>query len=122
MKTVEEIHQAVERCIKNLNHLARIHPKWEAELPGIDRDVRPVGYENQIKALQMQEDAFDRESKRLLVTSVEEWFASLGELTEADLENLKDALKAAQALVSKEQKRLQDNQETDAGNSLFEKQ
>lgn len=122
MKTVEEIHQAVERCIKNLNHLARIHPKWEAELPGIDRDLRPVGYENQVKALQMQEDAFSRESKRLLVTSVEEWFASLGELTAIDLDNLKEALKAAQTLVSKEQKRILDNEETDDNNSLFENQ
>lgn len=122
MKTVEEIHQAIEGCIENLNHLARINPKWKDELPGIDRDLRPVGYENQVKALKMQEEAFDRESKRLLVTSVEEWFASLGELTGADLENLKEALKSAQALVSKEQKRIQDNQEADSGNSLFKNQ
>ena len=119
MKTVEEIHHAVEGCIENLNHLARIHPKWEEALPGIDRELRPVGYENQVKALQMQEDAFDRESKRLLVTSVEEWFASLGEMNASDLDNLKEALKAAQALVSREQKRIQDNQGPNEGNSLF---
>ena len=119
MKTVEEVHRMVEGCIENLNHLARIHPKWESELPGIDRDLRPVGYENQVKALQMQEDAFDRESKRLLATSVEEWFASLGEMNASDLDNLKEALKTAQALVSKEQKRIQDNREPNGSNSLF---
>ena len=102
MRNVEEIRADIDACYANLNHLVRTNEKWRDELPGIDREVRPVGYDNQVEGIRQQEVAFSSESKRLIILKAEEWLSSLGPLGNRDLECLKESLKAASELVKKE--------------------
>ena len=107
MRTVEEIRADIDACYANLNHLVRVNEKWEAELPGIDREIRPVGYANQIEGIRQQDTAFSTETSRLVILKAEEWLSSLGTLEGKDLECLREALKAVSDIVKKELRTIQ---------------
>lgn len=119
MRTVEEIRADIDACYANLNHLIRVNAKWKEDLPSIDREIRPVGYADQIEGIRQQEIAFLSESSRLVVLKSEEWLSSLGHLDGKDLECLKEALKAASELVKKELKSVPEDAEKEE-KSLFE--
>ena len=102
MRTPEEIQREADICLKNLNYLVKVNERWRAELPTIDKAVRPVGYANQIEGIRTQEVAAGTEADRYIELMAEKWTSQFRELSLEELSALSEMLKRASRVLAKE--------------------
>lgn len=100
MESLEKILKESDYVVQNLKHLERIHAQWVSKLNETDWADRPMGYENQVSGISMQENAYSRETGRFLETLISEWIDSL-DLSDANaILKLRDSLKTASKILA----------------------
>lgn len=104
MDSVEKTIKDSDFALENLRHLETIHPKWVEELNNTDWTNRPIGYQNQVTAIDDQEKAFSRETGRYLELRVIEWLSSVEFAKDKQKEMLRDAFRTAAKILTSELK------------------
>lgn len=100
MESVDKVIRESESALNNLRYLESIHPKWVEELKNTDWTDRPVGYQNQLKAVDDQEKAFSRETSRYLELKIGEWLSSIEFADDKETELLRDAFRTAAKILT----------------------
>ncbi|MBR5660644.1 MAG: hypothetical protein IKW99_03750 [Bacteroidales bacterium] len=100
MESVDKIIKDSDYVIDNLKHLERIHAQWVKELNESNWTNRPVGYENQLSAIDQQEKAFSRETERYLETRIIEWLSELAFPNADALEKFRDACRSVAKILT----------------------
>lgn len=100
MESLDKILKESDYVVQNLKHLERIHAQWIGKLNETDWTDRPLGYENQVSGITMQENAFARETGRYFETLMSEWINSLDLSNTDSVLKLRDSLKFALKILA----------------------